>query len=396
MKSLSLGKLFNIEIELHWTFVFLAVFIVGILLLFMPESFLPITTLFFFLFLSVFFHELFHSLIAMQKGSAVKKIILLPIGGLSVTEEMPENPKDEFLIAVAGPAFNFLIVFLILLLISILPLPFPREIFSGGFSSELLQQAIMTYPLFALFWVNLILGAFNLFLPAFPLDGGRVFRAVLALKFNYNKATQLASKVSMVFAIFLFLIGLFGGGLIVLIIAVFIFIGAQQEAQIVAVKETMKGISFQKLIQKKPKTLPENTTVAEAINEMISLQKTHFLVKKTAGFAIISLEEIVQKKHSLNTPIKRIATEVPAVQKNIKPEKLMEKFLVKGYPLIPILSGKKFIGIIEFLELEKVYNLKKLSKTYNLRITSNKKPISKKTPKKKKKSQKQRIKKSKK
>src|SRR3989338_350808 len=110
MRSLSLGKIFGIEIVLHWSFVLLAILLAASLLFFAPQNGFISLMIFVFLFVSVLLHELSHSVVALQLKSNVQKIVLLPIGGVSIADEMPENPKHEFLIAVAGPLFNFILI----------------------------------------------------------------------------------------------------------------------------------------------------------------------------------------------------------------------------------------------------------------------------------------------
>lgn len=193
MQGIRFAKFKGISLEIHQTFIWLILIIVILLLIFSPAEFFSYLLLLAFLFVSVFIHELFHSLVSIWRGFKVKKIILLPIGGLSVSTDFPEKPLEELLISLAGPLFNFIIVFAIIVIINVFPgLPWPS--LSGGEALQELNTAILGNPLFALFWVNLILGAFNLFVPALPLDGGRVLRALLALNLDLIKLRELQLK----------------------------------------------------------------------------------------------------------------------------------------------------------------------------------------------------------
>ena len=113
MNNLTFGRLFGIKLELHYTFVLLIILVAGLLILFDPGNFVAYFTLLFFLFVSVFIHELFHSLIAISQGTKVKKIMLLPIGGIAMTDKMPEKPMEELKMALAGPLFNLCLAALI-------------------------------------------------------------------------------------------------------------------------------------------------------------------------------------------------------------------------------------------------------------------------------------------
>lgn len=223
-----LFKVFGITIELHKSFLWLAAILAIALLITSPGELIPTMGIFAILFASVLIHELFHSVTAISKGLSVKKIILLPIGGISVADDIPEKPSTEFWIAIAGPAFNFMMVFAIILLVKIFPiLPWPAKLFEAELTSETLSQAITNYPLFALFWVNLMLGSFNLFIPALPLDGGRVLRSILAARTgNYAKATENTAKISGIIAMLLFALGFLSTDIIILVIAVFIYFGS--------------------------------------------------------------------------------------------------------------------------------------------------------------------------
>jgi Zn-dependent protease len=174
MRSLKIGRIFGITIELHPTFVWGALLLFLGMVLFSLAGFFPVESVFptlllvFFLFLSVFFHELVHSVVLLEKGFSVEKIILLPIGGISVSEELPEKPRDEFLVSVSGPLFNFFVAGAILLLSGLLGVPL-------GLEKLFLEAdffAVMGEPLLAIFYVNLMLGAFNLFFTPCRWMGG--------------------------------------------------------------------------------------------------------------------------------------------------------------------------------------------------------------------------------
>ncbi|PIU21475.1 MAG: hypothetical protein COT15_02145 [Candidatus Diapherotrites archaeon CG08_land_8_20_14_0_20_34_12] len=362
MKSLFLGKIFGIELELHWTFLLVMIFVIISQAIFSPQTFLPIIFLFFMLFLSVFLHELCHSLVSLSKHIKVKKIMLLPIGGVALSERMPENPKDEFLIAIAGPLFNFLVVFVLLAVVSVFNLPFPWEFFNNPQNIAKFEEYLLTYPLFAVLWVNFMLGAFNLFVPALPLDGGRVFRSLLALKFDYVKATHLATRASTIFAIMLFFLGFFSGSFMLTIIAALIYLGSNQEDQLVTLKHAFSHITISHLIKKRPFVIDESKTLKEAKELMLKKNVTSLLVKRNKGYGIILSEDIVKQKANIDSQISKYAAELPILSANSASSDVMEKFYTTGHPFLPIIHNSKLIGILEASSLEKLQKLHILQK----------------------------------
>lgn len=212
-----LVKAFGIDINIHITFLILP-------FLFLNHGLKGIFFILF-VFLCVTLHELTHSLTARKFGIEVKEITLLPIGGLASMSSFPEKPSQEFLISVSGPMFN--IVFAVILY-------FPLIFLIGR--EALFSPSLRTWPqtIAQGFWINLILAGFNL-LPAFPMDGGRVLRSLLALKMSHRKATKIAVNVGRIFAVFFGYLGIVHGYITLIFIAIFIYISAStEEAQVEA------------------------------------------------------------------------------------------------------------------------------------------------------------------
>ncbi len=171
-------------------------------------------------FVCVVLHELGHSLQARRYGIQVRDIVLLPIGGIARAERIPENPKQEIVVAISGPLVNFALaaVFTIVLVARQTPLDYENDF------------------LFSLLAINIALGTFNL-IPAFPMDGGRILRGVLATRMDYLRATRHAKNVGQIIAILFVLVGFMDSHFIMLpLIAVFVFFGAISEEKMVRMK----------------------------------------------------------------------------------------------------------------------------------------------------------------
>lgn len=360
-----IGKVFGIPVDLHISFIVFVAIILAALFVASPDNFLMGFVTIFFLFGSVFVHELFHSLVSQSMNIRVERILLLPIGGVSMSEEMPEEPKKEFLIAVAGPLFNFLIVAAIYVAVQLLPtLPFPREFFYSKMSIHEIEQAAFTMPLFGLFWINLLLGAFNLFVPALPMDGGRVLRSALSMAFGHHKATKIASTISAVIAILMFFGGLFFSFWLSLI-AIFVYLGSRAEIESVEVKEMIKGVKWQNAINKRPAILVPELSLQEVFEEMQQRNKPAFLVDLGNTLGIINDEMLaaVARKNWIKVRAAAVAKRVPAATLQTAVEKIFVAMVQKGIPILPVVENGVLIGTIESADIENLLRISKLQKS---------------------------------
>lgn len=362
MKSFPLGKIKGIQIELHSTFVWLLVLVFIFLAIFASDILLQSFLILIMLFFSVALHELVHSLVSVSRGFKVQKIMLLPIGGVSIMDELPTKPKDEFLISVSGPLFNFAVVLAVILAVKYFSLPFPPEILNGNISLETLDAALLNYPLFAFLWVNLILGAFNLFVPALPLDGGRVLRSIIATFLGFNKATHIVAAISFYLGILLLLIGFFSGNVVLAIIALFVVLGSRQENEIVVMKESLAGKNIELAIEKFGFLIRAESSLEDALVEMNLRNKTAFLVKLDKGFGYVDVGKISMFKKSqrfLKTAAE-VAEKVPEISLNDPAAEVLSKMLSKGYPVLPVIDHDFLIGAVYLENLQKFYELSRI------------------------------------
>ncbi len=225
--SFRVASIAGIDIKVHWTF-FLIV-ILGAIQWGTPHGAAGAifgAVLMLLAFACVTLHELGHSIVARFFAIPVRQIILLPLGGVALLERNPTRPLHELLIAIAGPLVNVVIALLLLLI--------TRQAEAMNVITQHSMLLEETPPLTVgtmLFWlleINILLVAFNM-IPAFPLDGGRVLRALLAMGFGFRRATRIAATIGQGIAIFLGVVGVLNGNFLLALIAIFIFFGAGQE-----------------------------------------------------------------------------------------------------------------------------------------------------------------------
>ncbi len=218
------------------------------------------------LFASVVLHEYGHALTARRFGVRTRDITLYPIGGVARLERIPDDPKQELWVAIAGPAVNVVIAGVLLLwlgLTSALSSVADVSLTGGGF----LERLMMT---------NLLLVGFNL-IPAFPMDGGRVLRALLAMRLEYTRATQIAASIGQAIAFLFGFIGLFSNPFLVFI-ALFVWIGAQSEAQTVRMKSALNGIPVSRAMLTEFSTLAPGDRLTDGIDQVLAGSQKDFPV----------------------------------------------------------------------------------------------------------------------
>jgi len=269
--SLKLGKIAGIGLFVHWTFSLLILFIVYTNYKAGQNSIQILWSVLFILciFLTVFMHELGHALTAKKFGIKTKDITLLPIGGVAQLERLPEKPSEELMVAFAGPMVN-----IVLALITSLFINLPNT------SQEMvaqLENGVNAGNFFLNFYlVNIILAFFNL-IPAFPMDGGRVLRALLSYKLERHQATKIAARIGQALAIGFVLLGFYSNPFLIFI-GIFVFMGAQIESEYTESKYMLKGYKVRDVLMKQYPTIDYNETLETAVKLMLDSQNKHFLV----------------------------------------------------------------------------------------------------------------------
>ena len=215
------------------------------------------------LFLCVTLHEFGHILVARRFGIETREVTLLPIGGVASLQRMPDTPKRELAVALAGPAVNFFIALVLMLVLGS---------FGAASVDKLADPAVSMLARLA--EANLVLAIFNL-IPAFPMDGGRVLHALLAMRMNEARATELAAQIGQACAFGLGFLGLFGNPLL-LFVAIFVYVAAGEEAGAARLKEGLKGLTAADVMESRVAMLPIGASLQEALDLALTTDQHDF------------------------------------------------------------------------------------------------------------------------
>jgi Zn-dependent protease/CBS domain-containing protein len=299
------------------------------------------------LFVCVALHELGHSYIARAYGIAIRSITLYIFGGVSSMEEIPRIPKLELQMAFAGPATSGVlgIVFLFLYYQS---------------AAFLSIRNPLTILMSTLWIVNITLMVFNL-LPAFPMDGGRVLRAWLATRMPYVAATNRAANIGKMFAILMGFFGLFSGGIVLLLIAFFVYIGASEEERATTINICLEGIKVRNIMSADVHTVPPGMNLME-LTDLVFREKHrgYPVVENEEMIGMVTTADIQRVPESL-----RQATTVRDVMaKNlfdIGPDEeataAMKKLTELGVRRLPVMENGRLVGILSREDLVRAMEL---------------------------------------
>jgi Zn-dependent protease/CBS domain-containing protein len=349
--SFKIGSAWGIPIELHLTFILL---IAAVFILSVPTQQFYTFAIVLFLFIFVVFHELAHSIIARHYGIKVRKIILYPIGGVSEIEEIPDNPSQEWRMAVAGPLTSLVLGFALLavsLLISNQTFTIYTFItITGNFLTDLAT-------------LNILLGAFNL-IPAFPMDGGRVFRALLAERLKYSDATRYAVYIGKIFGIAMVLIG-FVYNFFLILVGIFVYIGASEEAEQTIISTTLAGVRVKDVMQSEIGSVNPQQTITEALEMMFKNRYHDALVEKEGVFqGVVTWSELMKVKPEERSalrveqmPLKNIS--VYEDESILEANKIMTTEKIDLIPVVDKQTPSKIVGVLTSEAISNAYEKSK-------------------------------------
>ncbi len=348
--SFQLARIFGINIDIHASFfllLFLFYFFLGL------KGLVLVIGVFFF----VTIHELSHSLVALHFGIKVKRITLLPIGGVASMSSVPKKPYQEFLISIAGPLSNLIVVVVFYYpLLAILGRTVLFEPLLAILGKADLGQ---NFNVFAhIYWLNLLLAVFNL-IPAFPMDGGRILRSILSLKMNYREATKIAVRFGHIFALLFGYLGLVYGHIFILIIGIFIFTAASSEGMQVEIQESLKDYTVEDILSDNFVSLSADTPLSKVLEIMFHSHQEDFPVLHDGLLkGIVTRREVIQGIHfkTKETHVSEVMrSDVPHV--NVKTrlnivQNLFSKFATNA---LPVEKEGKIVGIVTIDDINRVY-----------------------------------------
>ena len=278
--AIRLGRIAGIEVRIHVTFFLLLAYLgfagyhgagTDVAITTRVSAALHLMLLVCIVFLCVLLHEFGHAFAARRCGIRTPDITLFPFGGVARIERMPENPRQEIFIALAGPAVNVIIAAGLWAVLAIFWRAVPQE--QMGTAASLAVEVMS---------INVMLLVFNL-IPAFPMDGGRVLRALLAMRLDHGRATRIAAHIGQALAVALGLLGVFGMSIrthviepnpMLIVVAFFVFMAAANEAGAVQLQSVTRGLSVAAAMVTDFRSLPRNASLGEA-SEMLLHSSQH-------------------------------------------------------------------------------------------------------------------------
>ncbi|MBK8922032.1 MAG: site-2 protease family protein [Saprospirales bacterium] len=367
--SLRLFTWFGIPVHLHWSFglIFFYALWIGYANNLDALGTLWLLGFFLALFGCVLLHEYGHALTARRYGVHTQDIILTPIGGIARLERMPEKPVQEFLVAIAGPLVNVGLAILLYFLGKILFQGDRWTLFSWileqnltlGSESEtgevIEESGIPTTGL--LFYLpilvvtNIGLVVFNL-IPAFPMDGGRIFRALLAMRMGRVRATQIASWLGQGIAVLFIVLGLWQGAFTLALIGFFVFTTARTENAMVRLDALLRDFKARDLMRPQFTRLSANDWMQTPIALLKQGLERHFLVFGLDDRLVGILEEpaivAALKKRDLSAEISRYAKpDVKIVQQDESLEYIYHLLLQRGLGLVAVVDQGDLVGVVD-------------------------------------------------
>lgn len=340
--SLYLGKVAGTALYIHWSFLLLVFYVYYSA--YKEESSLQAGLLSILFLLTVFacitLHELGHIVVAKRYGSPARSITLFPFGGIANIEKLPEKPIQEFWMALAGPWVNVIIAAILFLIITLK---------DGMPEFGALQPLDGPGFLFNLMVVNITLAIFNL-IPAFPMDGGRVLRALLAMRLNRLRATRIAARIGQIIAVGFIILGIFANWWLIMI-GVLIIIGASGEAMLEMNRAAMANHKVKDVIMHQYTLLHLDDTLEKVMQVMLDSHEKDFIVDAGDGtYGSLTGTEIVTgiQSHGKNIPIGNIMNRnVPILDVNTTLDDAFHKMTINDLTVCPVVENGNLVGILD-------------------------------------------------
>lgn len=330
----------GIRIRVHWTLIaFLAWIAFGSFMHHGFEGASVSIAMVVMVFGFIVLHELGHAVMAQRFGVSTLDITLLPIGGVARIQKIPEDPRQELLIALAGPAVNVILAAIFALAICL------TDGWRALFVIPSLKLPILNFALL----INTSMAVFNL-LPALPMDGGRVLRAVLATRMSYLRATEIAATVGQAFAIALGVLGIYGNGMLIFI-ALFVYFGAQQEAFVTKWHAALNHVGVREAMRSHFTTLTAGAPISSAIHDLIADGQHDFpVVDDQNRLCGILYRDDLLNAWSQNEKDEPVSKFMESVGKTVSCDDTLEKAFEAMNELdrsvLPVVRHDRIVGLI--------------------------------------------------
>ncbi len=350
--TLKIATLFNIPVFLHWSFplIFLYIIFLGNQIDAGIQGIACLSILFIIVFFCVVLHEYGHALTARRYGVKTRDIILSPIGGVARLERIPSRPIEEFKVAIAGPAVNVVIALILLPLVYFLRKDGLTIVHPDPLVAMSLWQNLAAYVL----GTNVMLVLFNM-IPAFPMDGGRVLRALLARKMDRVKATKIAYIVAQFCALGFIVYGIISANYIVFAIAIFVIFTSRFEWKNVEREGLLKGKTVNDVMLPISAKLYRDQSIQEAIDHTHS-EQDNFLVfnrnEKVVGVLFGRFIQHAVKENDLISPVEKYRSNTWEEISNHYPlDNAIALFQQRGYGIVPIMDQGELVGQLDMKRL---------------------------------------------
>ncbi len=349
--SWRLGRLAGIDLYVHATFLLLLAWL-GVVYWRQggPAAALHGLTLILLLFGCVVLHELGHALTARRFGIDTRDIVLLPIGGVASLERMPEDPRQEILVALAGPAVNLLIAAFLWLTLGVTTVNSWQE--NSLLHGDLVQNLLV---------LNLFLALFNL-LPAFPMDGGRVLRAGLSLWMDRTRATRTAATIGQLLALWLGFMGLMYNPILVFI-ALFVWVGAAAEAGSEEMRSLLHGIPLRQAMITRFDTLSPGDPLSRAVALTLETTQKDFPVLEHEHLVGVLTQQALLRglqESGDHAPVDRyMLTDVEKASPDEPMDRVLDRLQHCGCRVLPVIEEKRLVGLVDLdnlMELIRIEN----------------------------------------
>jgi Zn-dependent protease len=346
--TFQIAKLFGIPVQIHWSFALLIIWVIvsGYSSGLGFTGIAWLTLLMFSIFFCVVLHEYGHALTARIYGVGTKDIVLLPIGGVARLDRLPEKPVQELLVAAAGPLVN--------IAIAILLSPYFFWISVDSVQKEMLESEGIVSITFIpyLISLNIMLALFNL-LPAFPMDGGRILRSLLAIRLGREKATKIAAIVGQIFAVAFVVASIYPlQSPVFALLGVFIFFSALQEYRSIKGEEALKKVKVKDVMKTNFTRLELDDTI-RTVRAVVEIKKEkHFIVVNEKDKPIGVLHQLfLQEAEKQNDTDALVSSYMNnlflAMDINQSFLEVMQLMHREQFPILPIVEEDKLVGVID-------------------------------------------------